>query len=260
MIKIQNILLSLFAGFFLSTSIVHAAPPEQVRLSASENLGIATDTPMGGVAKLVLTRSDFTVGCTGRLLSSAMGDYVLTTANCLTDEFGNNVFVTGSATFAGVYEEESIPITSVDIHPDWDGSIIRGNDIAILTLTHSPAVEINRYNIDKSRRAAVGFISRNISDDLLSLSAQRNATHRYEAAADTLFNELDLRAGRDSISNSLLQYDFNDDILTTLGELDSLIGEHVDDALIAIHASWIDSVTGGIGVQRKQNIIVGSHY
>lgn len=260
MIKKQNILLSLFAGFFLSTSIVHAASPEQVRLSVSENLGIATDAPMDGVAKLVLARSDFTVGCTGRLLSSATGDYVLTAANCLTDEFGNNVFVTGNATFAGIYGEESIPITRVDIHPDWDGRIIRGNDVAILTLTYSPAVEINRYDIDKSRRAAVGFISRNISDDLLSLSAQRNATHRHEAAAETLFNALDLRAGRDSISSNTLQYDFNDVISTTLGELDSSIGERADDALIAIYASWIDSVTGGIGVQRKQNVIVGSNY
>lgn len=260
MIKKQNILLSLFAGLFLSTSIIHAAPPEPVRLSVSENFGISTDAPMDGVAKLVLTRSDFTVGCTGRLLSSAMGDYVLTAANCLTDELGNNVFVTGSATFAGVYGEESIPITSVDIHPDWDGRIIRGNDVAILTLTHSPAVEINRYDIDKIRRAEVGFISRNIRSDLLSLSALRNATHRHEAAADTLFNALDLRVGRDSMPSSVLQYDFNDDISTTLGELDSSIGEHVDGALIAIYASWIDSVMGGIGVQRKQNIIVGSHY
>ena len=102
--------MSLFAEFFLSISIIHATPPEPVRLSVSDHLGTSTDAPKDGVAKLVLTRSDFTVGCTGRLLSSATGDYVLTAANCLTDEFGSNVFVTGSATFAGVYEKESIPI------------------------------------------------------------------------------------------------------------------------------------------------------
>lgn len=128
------------------------ARPHYVVIDDPINHETSAGTPMDGVAKLVLTRSDFTVGCTGTLLSSTLGSYVLTAAHCVSDDFGSNIFVAGSATFTGISGTESITITSVDIHPNWDGDIIRGNDVAVLTLTHRPAAEINSYDIDRSSK------------------------------------------------------------------------------------------------------------
>lgn len=240
--KSQNILLILWVFMPLSLNIAFAASPEltylpqQAQLNASPfkvvtiesdaltvyarshyvsiddpmNHETSVGTPMDGVAMLTLTRSDFTVDCTGTLLSTTTGDYVLTAANCVSDEFGNNNFVTGVATFTGVNGSETITITGVNIHPDWDGSIIRGNDVAILTLTHRPGAEINNYDIDRTNKFDVGSISEKIGYGL-----------------SLVFND-----GRTSD--------------TTPEIIDSSIGEFAGDTHVAIYASWIDSVTGGV--------------
>ena len=218
--KTQKPIISLLALFFMSASIAHAAPPElpdaayarlhYVSIDDPMNHATSVETLMDGVAMLTLTRSDFTVGCTGTLLSSTTGDYVLTAAHCVSDEFGSNIFVTGTAAFAGVNGSESITITGVNIHPDWDGSIIRGNDVAVLTLTHRPNAEINSYEIDRTNKFDVGSISEKIGYGL-----------------SLVFND-----GRTSD--------------TTPGIIDSSIGEFSGDTHVAIYASWIDSVTGGV--------------
>lgn len=245
--KNQNILLSLSVSVFLSISIAHAMSPElsdakisnaQPNLTEKARFNVPSvraimiesnkltayarshyvsidgsyetlvDTPMENVATLTLTRSDFTVDCSGTLLSNTVGDYVLTAAHCVSDEFGNNIFVTGAATFERINGTESIAITSVDIHPDWDGSIIRGNDVAVLTLTHRPGAEINSYDIERINKFDVGSISEKIGYGL-----------------------------------SLV---FNGDRISAISsEVGSSIEELAGGAHVAIYAGWIDSITGG---------------
>ena len=76
-----------------------------------------------------------------------------------------------------------------------------------------------------------------------------------------MLKALSLRGGRDFVRHSVLQYDFDDGRTsdTTPEIIDSSIGEFADDTHVAICASWIDSVTGGVSTsktrQHKQNVI-----
>jgi len=216
--------------------LVHAMP-FNTRVIESENLiayvrplyatiddpakhEVTPGTPLDGVTKLILTRTDFTGLCTGTLLATTAGNYVLTAAHCVTDVNGNNVFVSGTATFTGATTNESISIAGVDIHPNWDGDYIRGNDLAILTLSHSPASEINRYDIDRSSRSDVNSISEKIGYGISGMSQADSSTYpagikragmnKYDATADKMYRALGLSAGVDYVRNAILQYDFDD--------------------------------------------------
>ena len=200
-------------------SMIARFRPHYVSLDDPANHETPVGTPMDGVAKLILTRTDFTVGCTGTLLTTSTGAYVLTAAHCVSDDFGGNIFVSGTATFTGATTSESIPISSADIHPDWDGSIVRGNDLAVLTLSHRPDPEINSYDIDRNANSDIGSISEKVGYGLSGIQqndpanygfgTKRNGMNRYDDVADTMLKALGLRAGRDFVRNSVLQYDFD---------------------------------------------------
>ncbi|MEJ7638595.1 MAG: trypsin-like serine protease, partial [Singulisphaera sp.] len=74
-------------------------------------------------------------GCTGTLLNT--GRHILTAAHCV-DGDGDNVpnqaqyFVRFD--LAGGPVTLTVPSANVAIHPDWDGEVKDGNDVAILTL------------------------------------------------------------------------------------------------------------------------------
>ena len=193
--------------------------PHYVSIDAPENHETPVGTPMDGVAMLIITRSDFTVGCSGTLLSTNTGSYVLTAAHCVSDESGNNIFVSGSATFTGNGGTESIQITGADIHPEWDGDIIRGNDVAVLTLVNPPSTTTSSYDIDRNTKSNIGSISEKVGyglsgqekvDPALGFGTKRNGMNKYDAYANTMLQALGLRAGRDFVRNSVLQYDFDD--------------------------------------------------
>ena len=100
---------------------------------------VPTSDPHDGVAKLFLTRTDGTFGCSGTLANDNI--HVFTAAHCVADDIGNYILTSGSATFEGNSESITISIdTSNSLsHPDYDGDFIKGNDIAILKLVSSPA-------------------------------------------------------------------------------------------------------------------------
>jgi len=194
--------------------------PLYVTIDDPANHEVFSGTLLDGVAKLILKRTDFTGLCSGTLLATTTGDYVLTAAHCVTDEFGNNVFVSGVAILEGNTTTESIDIIGVNIHPDWDGDIIRGNDLAVLTLSYSPAAEINRYDIDRTSRSDVGTISEKVGygisgtliADSVNYSAgiKRVGLNKYDSTADKIYKALGLKPGQDFVRNAILQYDFDD--------------------------------------------------
>jgi len=115
-------------------------------------------TPAGGiydgVGDLILTidHDDFgviAVRCSGALLTS--GIHVLTAAHCVTDGDGDLILLSGNITFEGDTGVFPIDVlaSATEVHPDWDGDIIRGNDVAVLELVSEAPAEITRYDIDR---------------------------------------------------------------------------------------------------------------
>jgi len=119
-------------------NIIAYARPLYTTLNDPSNHVVPTSDPHDGVAKLRLTRTDGTFGCSGTLASDGL--HIITAAHCVTDNNGNYILLSGEATFEG--NSESItrlidPLNSLS-NPNYDGDFIKGNDIAILKL-ESPA-------------------------------------------------------------------------------------------------------------------------
>ncbi|MGY6276187.1 trypsin-like serine protease [Methylomonas sp. MgM2] len=190
----------------------------QARYTTVDNPANHETTAFPGVAQLILDRSDFTVGCTGTLLSTRI--HILTAAHCVTDESGSDVFNSGTATFSINGADEVIDVIGVNIHPDWDGDFLRGNDIAVLTL--SAEAGVTGYDIDRNPKDDVASISEKIGfgvsgfgtegyDDLTyAYGTKRNGQNKYDALADTMLQALGLRPRRDFVTGSVLQSDFDD--------------------------------------------------
>jgi len=240
-------------GVFFSTSYVEAKPPESLpdvsqapwKVKVIEGKGLKAYvmplyttfgnpnnyiTPAGGlydgVGDLILTRTDFTVRCSGALLSSGL--HVLTAGHCVTDDFGNLILQSGHVTFEGDNGNVQIPIlaSQTTVHPDWDGDIIRGNDLSVLLLATEAPAEITRYDIDRNGADDVGAIgdkagygrSGNGNDgDVLSSGTKRDGQNKYDDVADTMLQALGLNPNTDFVSGSVLQYDFDNGLSTNDG-------------------------------------------
>jgi len=179
-------------------------------------------TPSGGVydgvGDLILTRADFTVRCSGALLTS--GIHVLTAAHCVTDEEGNLILESGFATFEGDTGDFQISVVAfaTEVHPDWDGDFIRGNDVAVLELVSEAPAEITRYDIDRDGSDDVGAVGDKAgygrsgngdNGDVMPSGKKRDGQNKYDDVADTMLEALRLRSGTDFVSGSVLQYDFD---------------------------------------------------
>ena len=176
---------------------------------------------LDGAGLLILTRSDFTVGCTGGLLWT--GEHVLTAAHCVTDEFGNNILESGTVTFEGDSGTETIAIdaAATKVHNKWNGDVLKGNDVAVLKLASSPTDDITRYQIDRDGSDDVGAVvekvgygrSGNGNDgDVISSGEKRNGQNQYDDVADTMLKALGLKARAHFVPGSVLQYDFDNGI------------------------------------------------
>jgi len=113
---------------------------------------------LDGAGLLILTRSDFTVGCTGGLLWT--GEHVLTAAHCVTDDFGNNILQSGTVTFEGDDGVQTISIdaSATKVHNKWNGNVLKGNDVAVLKLASAATTDITRYDIDRDGSDDVGAV------------------------------------------------------------------------------------------------------
>jgi len=179
-------------------------------------------TPSGGVydgvGDLILTRDDFTVRCSGALLTS--GIHVLTAAHCVTDDEGNFILESGFATFEGDTGDFQISVlaSATEVHPDWDGDFfVKGNDVAVLKLVSVAPAEITRYDIDRNGsndlavgdKAGYGRSGNGDNGDVMPSGKKRDGQNKYDDVADTMLDALGYRPGVHFVPGSVLQYDFD---------------------------------------------------
>jgi len=98
-----------------------------------------------GVAALILNTDLGERDCSGSLLSS--GKYILTAAHCLTDGEGNLITSESVAVFNLPLGPEILYGSEFFVHPDWDGNLIKGNDIALIKLNSVAPDNITRYQL-----------------------------------------------------------------------------------------------------------------
>jgi len=187
------------------------------------NHEVPTSDPHDGVAKLILTRTDGTFGCSGTLANDRV--HVFTAAHCVTDTNGNYILTSGSATFEG--DSQSIVITidadpaKSKAHPDYDGDFIKGNDIAILKLVTTAPTQIPGIPhatsgsavgdvVKKSGYGLSGYFSSGTDRSNYPFGTERNGQNTYDAFADTMYVALQLTPDEDFIPGAIYQYDSDD--------------------------------------------------
>ena len=97
---------------------------------------------LDGVAKLIITRTDGTFGCSGSLLAG--GTHVLTAGHCLSGDSGS----TSSNAIQVSFKGGSVTATGVAyfVHPQWDGSLLAGTDLAVIQLAGA-VTNISGYSL-----------------------------------------------------------------------------------------------------------------
>ena len=170
---------------------------------------------LDGVGDLILTRSDFTVRCSGALLPT--GKHVLTAAHCITDDRGRLNLQSGYVTFEGDSGNEQIDVISAIKHPKFKGDVLRGNDIAVLELATVASSDITRYDIDRDPTDDVGSVGikagygRTGQGDVGSVDpsgTKHDGKNKYDATAREMYQALRL-SERQYFADGILQFDFD---------------------------------------------------
>ena len=139
--------------------------------------------------------------CTGALLAdSSNKPLVLTAAHCVTDVDGNLIILDdstvtfeGDPAISGTQEIDIIEEWTI-VHPDWNGNVVIGNDIAIIELEYFPTSDIDRYFIDRNSVDDIGTILEEVgfgktgvgaTGDLLPAGTKHKVENKYDATTDT---------------------------------------------------------------------------
>ena len=190
-------------------------------LDDPSNHEVPTSDPHDGVAKLILTRTDGTFGCSGTLANDGL--HVITAAHCVADDFGNYILTSGSATFEGNSESITIlidPLNSLS-HPNYDGDFIKGNDIAVLKLVSPTPLQVpgiphatsdNSVSqvVDKNGYGWSGFLETGADPSTYPFGTERDGQNKYDAFADTMYLALGLKSNTDFMPQAIYQYDSDD--------------------------------------------------
>ena len=148
-----------------------------------------------------------------------MSAEVLRETGCqLTDSAGGFDTTSTSVTFQGRTGAETLNVTDFNVHPDWDGDFIRGNDLAVLTLEGAPTNQIADYDIftggneidfESVEKVGFGRSGTGAAGDFLGSGVKRAGANEYDALADTMLQAFGLTSGVDFVAGSVLQYDFD---------------------------------------------------
>ena len=163
------------------------------------------------VADLILKVGP-TIRCSGTLLEDNI--HVLTAAHCVTSSSGKINLKNGAAYFEG--QKINIKPKQTFVHPDWNGGLLNGNDLAILTL-ESPPDEIDGRVIDTdpdddfgcdiavADKAGYGRTGSGDTGDKVSSGTKHNGKNCYDDTADSLIEKFGMTGNL-----NILQYDFDD--------------------------------------------------
>jgi len=213
-----------------------------------------------GVADLILKVGP-TIRCSGSLLKDSSDDttqFVLTAAHCVTNSNTGKISVKrGFAEFNG-NQRINIIASQTSVHPDWDGDILKGNDVAIVKLESIP-VGIEGYRIDNDstddlpdvnedcdsaivNKAGYGRTGWGQNGDVVSSGTKHNGQNCYDDSSDNLLSNFNLAT---TIPDAVLQYDF-DRNLQGLAVIDAA-GAHFGQVHIGLGSNEVNSAPGDSG-------------
>jgi Ca2+-binding RTX toxin-like protein len=181
---------------------------------------VGSGGPLTGVGDLLIVTDAGTFRCSGALLPS--GIHVLTAAHCITNGAGVVTATSATVRFERSVGPEIISVSTFTKHPSWNGDFLRGNDVAILTLSSPASPDVPRYDIDRNGADDVGTIvdkagygrsGTGITGDTLSSGTKRDGVNLYDALGDTMLVALGRTPGGGGstgfVPGSQLQYDFD---------------------------------------------------
>lgn len=192
--------------------------PRYTRAGDPDGGVVPAGGPLDGVARLDITWPSATVGCSGALLQT--GRHVLTAAHCLTDDAGALNVTSASVTFEGDGGTHSIPATAYAIHPDWDGNVLRGNGVAVVTLAMEAPAEIARYGLytgtgEVGRLAEHGGLrgfgqgATGADPAAYPFGTKRAGLNVCDSLADLILEAVGFVRGVDFAPGAMLAYDFD---------------------------------------------------
>lgn len=128
------------AAFF---ALLLAASAAQAVVSANGSYPALADADfLEGMAKLSISRSDGSFGCSGSLLAG--GSAVLTAAHCVSGNTGTATASSISMSWQGGAVTASA--ASYVVAPGWSGSLSAGNDLAVVLLS-APVTAVQGYHL-----------------------------------------------------------------------------------------------------------------
>jgi hypothetical protein len=263
----------------------YEAQPLYTTSGDPDNYVVSAPSPLDGVAMVIVeTTGGLFYGGSGVLLST--GRHLLTAAHLVTDGSGALNVISARVFFDLPFPDGRVEIAGGSFipHPDWDGDVLRGNDIAIITLAEVAPAAAQRYDLydgtdevgKDGTKAGYGLSGQGDTGETgaYDFGTKRSGQNKYDALADVaLENWWGRTPGVDFVPGSVLQYDFdngkfdnetgtwpNDAFGFMFGDLDPLLRDPLglgeDEVMAALGDSggptFIDGKIAGIASYRER--------